>query len=163
MVSLPSGSSYALNVSAPGYLFYSENYTLGKTLKPTDVFNTDIPLNPIEAGERIVLKNIFFSTGSATLEEQSQSELKKLVEFLEKNPTMKIEVSGHTDDVGADDANMKLSQQRAESVKTYLVGKGIVADRIQSKGYGKTKPIASNATAEGKQKNRRTEFVVINK
>jgi outer membrane protein OmpA-like peptidoglycan-associated protein len=163
LVSLPSGSSYALNVSAPGYVFYSENYTLGKTLKPTDVFNTDIPLNPIEAGERIVLKNIFFSTGSATLEEQSQSELKKLVEFLEKNPTMKIEVSGHTDDVGADDTNMKLSQQRAESVKTYIVGKGIVADRIQSKGYGKTKPIASNATAEGKQKNRRTEFVVINK
>ncbi len=163
LVSLPSGSSYALNVSAPGYLFYSENYTLGKTLKASDVFEADIPMNAIEAGERIVLKNIFFASGSSTLETQSQTELKKLIEFLEKNPTMKIEVGGHTDDVGADDANMKLSQQRAESVKTYLVGKGILADRIQSKGYGKTKPIASNATPEGKQKNRRTEFTVLNK
>jgi outer membrane protein OmpA-like peptidoglycan-associated protein len=163
LLSLPAGSSYALNVSAPGYLFFSENYTLEKQLKPTDVFEVNIPLQPIEAGESIVLKNIFFATGSAALEEISQTELGKLLEFLKKNPSLKIEISGHTDDVGNEQSNLKLSQSRAEAVKNYLTEKGITADRLTAKGYGKSKPIALNTSEEGRKQNRRTEFTVLSK
>lgn len=163
LLSLPAGSSYALNVSAPGYLFFSENYTLEKQLKPTDVFEVNIPLQPIEAGESIVLKNIFFATGSAALEEISQTELGKLLEFLKKNPNLKIEISGHTDDVGNEQSNLKLSQSRAEAVKSYLTEKGISADRLTAKGYGKSKPIALNTSEEGRKQNRRTEFTVLSK
>lgn len=163
LISLPSNSSYALNVNAPGYLFFSENYTLGATLKPTDVFQVNIPLTPIETGEKIVLKNIFFATGSASLEAKSQAELLKLQEFLTKNSALKIEIGGHTDDVGADEANLKLSQERAESVKKFLLEKGIAAERITAKGYGETKPVAPNTTDEGRKQNRRTEFIVLSK
>ena len=163
LLSLPAGSSYALNVSAPGFLFFSENYTLEKELKPTDIFEVDIPLQPIEAGESIVLKNIFFATGSAELEAISQTELEKLLEFLNKNPSLKIEISGHTDDVGNEQLNLKLSQARAEAVKSYLVEKGIVAGRLTAKGYGKSKPIAPNTSDETRKLNRRTEFTVLSK
>jgi outer membrane protein OmpA-like peptidoglycan-associated protein len=163
LLSLPAGSSYALNVSAPGFLFFSENYTLEKELKPTDIFEVDIPLQPIEAGESIVLKNIFFATGSAELEAISQTELEKLLEFLNKNPSLKIEISGHTDDVGNEQLNLKLSQARAEAVKSYLVEKGIVPGRLTAKGYGKSKPIAPNTSDATRKLNRRTEFTVLSK
>ena len=144
-------------------MFFSENYTLEKELKPTDIFEVDIPLQPIEAGESIVLKNIFFATGSAELEAISQTELEKLLEFLNKNPSLKIEISGHTDDVGNEQLNLKLSQARAEAVKSYLVEKGIVPDRLTAKGYGKSKPIAPNTSDATRKLNRRTEFTVLSK
>jgi outer membrane protein OmpA-like peptidoglycan-associated protein len=163
LVSLPAGSNYALNVSAPGYLFYSENYKLGKSLKPTDVFEVDIQLNPIETGQSIVLKNIFFETGSFGLKNESQVELNKLVEFLSKNPTLVIEIGGHTDNVGNDQANMLLSENRAKSVVDFLVAKGLVTNRLQAKGYGETIPKGDNTTEKGREENRRTEFRIVKK
>jgi outer membrane protein OmpA-like peptidoglycan-associated protein/Tol biopolymer transport system component len=163
LVSLPAGSNYALNVSAPGYLFYSENYKLGKSLKPTDVFEVDIQLNPIETGQSIVLKNIFFETGSFGLKNESQVELNKLVEFLSKNPTLVIEIGGHTDNVGNDQANMLLSENRAKSVVDFLVAKGIFTNRLQAKGYGETIPKGDNTTEKGREENRRTEFRIVKK
>jgi len=163
LVSLPAGSNYALNVSAPGYLFYSENYKLGKSLKPTDVFEVDIQLNPIETGQSIVLKNIFFETGSFGLKNESQVELNKLVEFLNKNPTLVIEIGGHTDNVGNDQANMLLSENRAKSVVDFLVAKGIIVTRLQAKGYGETIPKGDNSTEKGREENRRTEFRIVKK
>ena len=163
LVTVPTGSSYALNVSAKGYTFFSENYKLGTKLKPTDVFDINIGLNPLATGEKIVLRNIFFESGSAELKKESAAELDKLFQFMTFNSTMKVEISGHTDDVGNDDANMKLSDSRAISVVNYLINKGILKDRLTSKGYGETQPIADNKTEEGKAKNRRTEFLIVGK
>jgi outer membrane protein OmpA-like peptidoglycan-associated protein len=163
MVSLPTGSSYALNVSAPGYLFFSENYTLGNDLKPTDQFKVNIELKPINTGENSVLKNVFFESGSALLKRESTSELDKLVEFLNLNKTVTAEIGGHIDNVGNDQANVLLSEERSQSVVNYLVGKGVNAARLKSKGYGETKPVADNSTEEGRKLNRRTEFTVISK
>jgi outer membrane protein OmpA-like peptidoglycan-associated protein/tetratricopeptide (TPR) repeat protein len=161
LVSLPAGSRYAVNVSTPGFLFYSGNYTLGKSLKATDVFQVDIQLSPIAAGETMVLNNIFFGSGSSSLLDESKTELNKLVELFAANPKMRVEVGGHTDNVGNDQSNMTLSDQRAKSVLNYLVEKGVAAGRMEAKGYGKTKPVAENTTEEGRSKNRRTEFRVL--
>jgi outer membrane protein OmpA-like peptidoglycan-associated protein/tetratricopeptide (TPR) repeat protein len=161
LVSLPSGSRYAVNVNAPGYLFYSGSYTLGKSLKPNEEFQVDIQLSPIAVGESMVLNNIFFASGSSALLNESKLELNKLVELFAANPKMKIEVGGHTDNVGNDQSNLALSEQRAKSVVAYLTEKGVTADRLTSKGYGKTKPIADNTSEDGRSKNRRTEFKVV--
>ena len=107
------------------------------------------------------LENVFFDTGKATLRPESFKSLNDIVEVLKMKPTMIIEIAGHTDDVGEDEANMTLSQNRAESVRKYIVSKGIVANRITAKGYGETQPIADNNTSQGKQKNRRTEVRII--
>ena len=110
-----------------------------------------------------MLKNIFFETAKATLKDESKTELNKLVELLTKNPTIKIEIGGHTDNVGVDAENLKLSDARAVAVKNYLTANGISADRLSTKGYGETQPIADNNTEVGRAKNRRTEFKVISK
>jgi len=160
LVTLPAGKEYALNVSKDGYLFYSENFSLEESsaLKPR---KEDIPLEPIEIGKKIILKNIFFETDKYTLKDKSKVELNKLIEFLTNNPGLKIKVMGHTDNVGADAYNKTLSQNRAKSVSSYLSSNGIGADRILSEGYGSKQPIADNSTAEGRAKNRRTEFQII--
>jgi OmpA-OmpF porin, OOP family len=107
------------------------------------------------------LNNVYFDTGKATLKPSSYAELNDLVEYMKLKPSVKIEVAGHTDDVGDDAANMKLSQDRAQAVKAYLMKKGIAADRIVAKGYGETRPVATNETPEGRQKNRRTEVTIL--
>jgi outer membrane protein OmpA-like peptidoglycan-associated protein len=162
LVTLPIGKDYMCNVSKDGYLFYSENFSL---IDYTDKepFLLDIQLNKIKEGVSIVLKNIFFETAKATLKDESKTELNKLVELLTKNPTIKIEIGGHTDNVGVDAENLKLSDARAVAVKNYLTANGISADRLSTKGYGETQPIADNNTEVGRAKNRRTEFKVISK
>lgn len=160
LVCLPSGKDYALNVSSKGYLFYSENFTLTHgTL--TEPYKKNVPLNKIKAGEKVVLKNVFFDTDKFDLKPTSKAELDKLVAFLQLNETMVIELSGHTDNVGNKKANQILSQNRAKAVKNYLLGKGILEGRLIAKGYGDTLPIATNDTEEGRAENRRTEFKVI--
>jgi outer membrane protein OmpA-like peptidoglycan-associated protein len=109
------------------------------------------------------LNNIFFETGKATLDNKSQNELDRLVKILKDNPTMEIEISGHTDNVGAADLNKKLSNDRAMAVVNYLVSKGIEKSRLVGKGYGMDKPVADNATEDGKQMNRRVEFTITKK
>lgn len=161
LVSLPSGSSYALNVSKQGYLFYSGNYTLGNSLTAGDEYQVDIQLSPIEVGGTIILNNIFFESGSASILNQSKPELNKVVELLNSNSKMRIEVGGHTDNIGNDLSNAALSEQRAKSVMNFLIEKGITATRIEAKGFGKSKPVADNTTELGRSKNRRTEFKVL--
>jgi outer membrane protein OmpA-like peptidoglycan-associated protein/tetratricopeptide (TPR) repeat protein len=161
LISLPSGSSYAVNADAKGFLFYSGNYTLGKELTQKDEYKVDILLSPVKAGSKVVLNNIFFEFGEAKLKSQSKVELNKLVQFLESNPDVRIEIGGHTDDVGNDEFNQKLSEQRATSVVNYLTENKIEAARLEAKGYGEKSPLATNATETGRAINRRTEFKIL--
>lgn len=162
LVSLPINKEYALNATAKGYLFYSENFVLkeGGIHNP---YKKDAPMKKIEVGKSVVLKNVFFETDKYDLNPKSKVELNKLVSFLEKNPTIKIELGGHTDNVGSAKANQILSNNRAKSVYEYLVAQGVAANRLTTKGYGDTKPIASNETEQGRAENRRTEFKIIAK
>ncbi|MGZ4091021.1 MAG: OmpA family protein, partial [Bacteroidia bacterium] len=118
-------------------------------------------LVPLEVGSTIRLNNIFFDVAKATLRPESFPELDRLAGLMTDNGKMQIELSGHTDNVGSDEANMKLSSDRAKTVTDYLVGLGIAAERIQAKGYGETKPLGTNDTEEGRQLNRRVEFTIL--
>jgi len=117
----------------------------------------------VAVGSKIVLKNIFFAFDKAILRDESTSELERLTKLLNDVPTLKIEISGHTDSKGADVYNQKLSERRAHAVVDYLVAAGIVKDRLTYKGVGEAEPVATNDTDEGRQENRRTEFKVIAK
>lgn len=160
LICLPTGKDYALNVSKNGYLFHSENFSL-KDYNRKEPYRLDIALQKLRPGASIVLNNVFFTTNRFDLLPESKIELNRLAELLKANPTIKIEISGHTDDVGAEEANLLLSQNRAAAVVTYLVGQNVVADRLQAKGYGETKPIADNSTEQGRARNRRTEFIIL--
>ncbi|MES2274756.1 MAG: OmpA family protein [Bacteroidota bacterium] len=162
LATLTSGKNYGLNISKNGYLFYSENFSLvGHQAK--NPFNISVLLEPIEVGSKVILKNIFFDTNRFDLQPISMAELKKLIDFLAINPTVKIEISGHTDDVGNDQINQTLSENRAKSVFQYLIDHGVSAGRLVFKGYGKTQPIVPNTNDESRAQNRRTEFKVIAK
>ncbi len=161
LVCLPIGKSYALNVSKDGYLFYSENFELKNTKTSRDPYNKDVAMKPIKIGESVVLNNIFFEFDKFDLKKESRSEMGKLISFLTKNPKMKIEISGHTDNVGSKIYNQELSEKRANSVKEYLVTNGITSERLQSRGFGDTKPVADNANEDGRTHNRRTEFSIL--
>jgi outer membrane protein OmpA-like peptidoglycan-associated protein len=159
LVSLPTGKRYALNASKDNYLFYSDNFEL-KESHSAEPFIKDVAMMPIKAGESIVLKNIFYETDKFDLKKESMIELDRLVAFLNKNPKVNFEISGHTDNVGTKAYNQTLSEKRAKSVYDYLLSKGISAARMSSKGYGDTKPVAENTTDKGRSQNRRTEFMI---
>jgi outer membrane protein OmpA-like peptidoglycan-associated protein/Tol biopolymer transport system component len=160
LVCLPTGKDYALNVSRSGYIFHSENFSLKNytSLKP---YQLDIKLQKLRPGSSIVLNNVFFETNSFDLKPESKIELDKLAELMKLNPAMKFELGGHTDNVGADENNLTLSQNRANNVVKYLVSKGIPADKLVAVGYGESKPVDTNDTEEGRKKNRRTEFKIL--
>jgi len=160
LVTLPVGKDYAFNVNRKGYLFYSDNFSLRGNTRDS-VFTVNIPLQPIEPGAMIVLKNIFFDSRKFDLEPESTGELDKLVMLLKDNPKLKIQIDGHTDNVGQAKDNLLLSDNRAKAVVTYLLSKGITQQRLTYKGFGATKPIADNNTEAGKSLNRRTELSVI--
>jgi outer membrane protein OmpA-like peptidoglycan-associated protein/prefoldin subunit 5 len=172
LVSLPSGKNYGLIVRKDSYLFHSENFNIPETAAYQEV-EKDICLKKIEIGSVIVLKNIFYDYNKATLRDASKNELDRLIKLLTENPTIKIELSAHTDSRGGESYNEKLSQRRAESCVTYLKDKGIVADRLVSKGYGESKLIKSDTEIAklkfedekeaAHQENRRTEFKIIAK
>jgi outer membrane protein OmpA-like peptidoglycan-associated protein len=162
LATLTSGKNYGLNISKSGYLFYSANFSLVGH-EPKNPFNISVLLEPIEIGNKVILNNIFFDTNKFDLKPESITELQQLVDFLTLNPTLHIEISGHTDDVGGDASNQALSENRAKAVYQYLISNKIPAERLVYKGYGKTQPIAPNTTDEGRQKNRRTEFKIIAK
>jgi len=117
----------------------------------------------VEVGTKVVLRNIFFETGKATLKPESYAELSNVLKFMEDNPSIRLEISGHTDNVGSRRVNQKLSEDRARAVVDYLVSKGIDRSRLESKGYADTQPVATNDTSEGRALNRRVEFKVIGK
>ncbi|WP_246138929.1 OmpA family protein [Mucilaginibacter frigoritolerans] len=162
LATLTAGNDYGLNISKTGYLFYSEHFSLAGH-EPTDPFNITVLLQPIEVGDKVILNNVFFDTNKFNLRDESISELQKLVDFLTLNPSLHIEVSGHTDNVGNDAANQVLSENRAKAVCQYLVNHSIGAARLSYKGYGKTQPISPNTTDDGRQKNRRTEIKIVAK
>ncbi len=159
---IPPGKNYALNVSHPNYLFYSENFSLKN--HPVDhPYVKDVAMQKMDVGQTVVLNNVFFESDRFDLEPESKVELNKLVQFLKDNPTLHIELGGHTDNSGTKEQNQTLSTNRAKAVYTYLVSKGIATERLSYKGYADSKPLASNDTPEGKAKNRRTEFKVTQK
>ncbi|MBE7170030.1 MAG: OmpA family protein [Williamsia sp.] len=160
LITLPVGRDYAFNVNRKGYLFYSENFPLSqKTADST--YNIDIPLQPLEANAIVVLKNIFFDVNKFDLRPESQIELNRVVALLKENPQLTIQINGHTDNAGKPADNLKLSNDRAQAVVSYLISQGIPAKRLLFKGFGATQPVADNKTEEGKAQNRRTELKVI--
>jgi outer membrane protein OmpA-like peptidoglycan-associated protein len=161
LVCLPANNDYALTVTRDGYLFYSENINLAGENPPTDPVLKDIPLEPLQTGAKVVMKNVFFETDRFDLMETSKVELNKLILLLDKNPDLKIEIGGHTDNVGKHDYNIKLSENRAKSVLNYLTENGIASTRLTYKGYGETQPVDINDTETGRANNRRTEFKVV--
>lgn len=161
LVALPTNRDYALNVSKEGYLFYSENFSLSGGSSDADPFLKNIPLKKIRVGQSIVLRNIFFETDEYTLKESSQVELNKVVELLTANEDLTIEISGHTDNVGEQAYNLQLSENRSKSVYDYLLGKGILLERLVYKGYGESQPVDTNDNEAGRANNRRTELTVI--
>lgn len=160
LITLPIGRDYAFNVNRKGYLFYSENFSFVQK-SPDSTYNIDIPLQPLEANASIVLKNIFFDVNKTDLKPESQVELDNLVQLMKDNPALKIQINGHTDNVGKAADNLKLSNGRAASVVTYITSKGISADRLSSQGFGATQPVDTSDTEEGRAKNRRTELKVL--
>ncbi len=159
---LPYGKNYSFNANAPGFIAVSDNLDLSDISEYKEI-TRDLYLVPVEIGETIRLNNIFFETAKWDLLPTSFLELDKLVKILSDNPVMEITISGHTDNVGNDDANQTLSANRARSVVDYLISKGIAAGRFQQAGFGETKPIATNDTDEGKALNRRVEFTINKK
>ena len=157
MVCLPVGADYAFSAASEGYLFHSENFSL-KNSDGNTPYQKDIAMKQITVGSSLVLNNIFYSSASSSLLKESFAELNTLVKLLNENPSLKVEIEGHTDNVGSEQYNNNLSQKRADAVKNYLVEKGIAESRLKSRGYGFTKPIADNSTEEGRAKNRRTQI-----
>lgn len=160
LVTLPVGKDYAFNVNRKGYLFYSDNFSM-KASHPDSSLTIDIPLQPIEAGAMIVLKNIFFDSKKWELKEESKTELDQVVLLMKENPQLKIQIAGHTDNVGAAADNLTLSNNRAKSVTAYLQQNGVDISRLQAKGFGATRPVADNNTEAGKAQNRRTELNIV--
>lgn len=157
------GNTYTLNAHKDNFFPQFEMFDFKTKRKKDTTVIKDLYLVPIEVGQVVKLNNIFFETGKATLKAASFPELDKVVTFLHDNPSVKIEIDGHTDNVGKKAANMKLSTSRAKSVETYLEKKGININNVTSKGFGDTKPVTSNATKAGKAQNRRVEFVIKGK
>lgn len=163
---VPENEEYGVNVSKKGYLFYSDNFVAKKPMKIKNsgkVGENDVELDKIEVGKKITLRNIFFDFDKATLKKQSFIELNHVVQFMKENPTVKIQLSGHTDYKGSAEYNMTLSTDRAKAALEYLAKKGVPRTRMEYKGYGKTQPIADNTTEEGRALNRRTEIMIIAK
>ncbi|MBN3035998.1 MAG: OmpA family protein [Bacteroidales bacterium] len=162
LISLRAGFNYGISVNKEDYLFHSENFDIPEDAVAKKI-QKDILLKKVAVGTRIVLNNIFFDFDKATLRPESTAELDRLFKLLIDVPTLKIEISGHTDNIGSATYNQKLSQERAKSVVDYLLGKGISQNRLTYIGYGFTQPVAPNDTEEGRQLNRRTEFKVLEK
>ena len=158
-ITLPTGKDYTFTVNRKGYLFYSELYALG-SMEADSVYRKDILLQPVELNAVSVFQNIRFASNSFELPAGALIELDRLLQVLTENPTLKVEISGHTDNIGKAEDNQVLATNRAKAIADYLKGKGIAADRLTYKGYGATQPVADNTTEAGRAQNRRTTFTI---
>jgi len=161
-VKFKEAKNYGVEIVAKDYLFFLDAVNLSDATTDEAVIQ-DFYLEKVEVGTKVVLENIYFETNKATLKPESYEQLGQVVKFLENNETIRLEISGHTDNVGSLKYNTKLSEQRAQSVVDYLVGQGITPSRLEAKGYAFTQPVAPNDTPEGREKNRRVEFKVLSK
>ncbi len=158
-VMLREGDKYEFNINGPkGYSFFNSTVDLKSE---TEKRSLDVELKPLNAKTSITLNNITFEPNSADLNEQSFAELNRVVLLIHDNPSIVVEISAHTDDLGSDNYNLKLSERRAESVVNYLVEKGVPVARLVPKGYGESMPLAPNDTEENKKINRRVEFKIV--
>ena len=160
---LPYGNRYAIRAEAKDFIPVSKNIDLTVQGTFKEIKNEDLVVAPIQTGVKVQMNNIFFEFGRATLQAESFFELDRMAEMMQSNQNMIIEIQGHTDNVGSDEANLKLSQQRADAVRDYFLKKKLPMERVRSVGFGEARPIASNATTEGQAKNRRVEFEIIRK
>jgi outer membrane protein OmpA-like peptidoglycan-associated protein len=161
-IALNGGEQYAVRAEADGYYPLSESLDARK-LGEYEEQVKDLLMSPIKMNVAIRLNNVFFDSGKFDLRSESFPELDRLVSFLKKNATVRIEIAGHTDNIGADKDNATLSQNRVNSVMQYVVSKGIAASRLTAMGFGEARPVASNDTEEGRQQNRRVEFTIVQK
>jgi outer membrane protein OmpA-like peptidoglycan-associated protein len=157
---LPSGAKYGYLAEAEGYVAVNANIDLNN-LEEYKEINQDLFLVPIETGATIVMNNIFFEFDKSSLQDDSYPELKRVIEFMTNNPDIEIEIAGHTDSLGPEYYNQGLSDRRAKAVFDYLVANGVASDRVVSRGFGESKPVASNDTKEGQAQNRRVEFKIL--
>lgn len=157
---LPYGNNYGFLASAKGFVSVSDNLDATELKEFTEI-KRDLYLVPAIAGETVRLNNIFFDFGKSELKPESFPELNRVVNMLNENQQMVIALSGHTDNVGSDEDNLKLSQNRINSVMNYLLNNGIKPERMTATGYGESKPVASNDTEEGRADNRRVEFTIL--
>jgi len=161
-ITLPFDQNYSIRATADKFFAISENLNLDSLFKAGyQEVHKDLYLVPIEIGQVVRLNNVFFDFDKWDLRPESFLELDRVVKLLNENPSIEIEMSAHTDAKGSDEYNIKLSDNRAASVRTYIISKGIDPGRIVSKGYGETKPIDTNDTDEGRQMNRRVEFTIM--
>ncbi len=160
LLGIPKRHAYRIGAAAKGYLPYSGYYVSDSAGVVTRIFHS-IELEPIKAGASIVLRNTFFALNSFEILPESSRDMDEALTVFSMNPGIIIEISGHTDNSGSDDYNLKLSRNRAESVVKYLISRGINPLQLLSKGYGSTQPVASNETEEGRRLNRRTEMKVV--
>lgn len=163
LVTLPVGKDYAFNVSKPGFLFYSRNFSLKDTSDQQKAFHLNIGLQPLEVNASTTLENIFFDFDQYDLKPESVAELNKVVQLMKTNPSLTIQINGYTDSTGTPQHNLALSQHRAQAVVNYLISRGIAKNRLQAHGFGAAHPVASNQIEEGRALNRRTEMVVTGK
>jgi outer membrane protein OmpA-like peptidoglycan-associated protein len=160
-LSLPSGSVYTIRLKTMNDTASYSRIDI-PSLQPGQSFDAPFVVDiQYEPPRTYTLNKVHFDTGKPTLRPESFKELNEIAEYMKIKEDEKYEVSGHTDNAGKEEDNLKLSQQRAEAVRNYLIKKGINASRLTAKGYGATKPVADNATAEGKQQNRRTEVTIL--
>jgi outer membrane protein OmpA-like peptidoglycan-associated protein len=161
-IALPAGKKYGFLATSTGFISVNQNIDLTKITQYKEV-NKDLMLVPIEVGEEVKLNNIFFDFGKFDLLEDSKPELNRVVKLLQSGTIKKIRIEGHTDNIGNAKDNQILSEKRAQAVADYLISSGVKSTQINVVGYGKTKPVASNDTEEDRQKNRRVDFVILEK
>jgi OmpA-OmpF porin, OOP family len=161
-ISLPAGSNYAFRADAKGFVAINDNIDLTQLDRYQEI-ERDLYLVPFEVGQTIRLNNIFFKFKEAAIQPESLPELNRVIRLLRDNPTLEIEIAGHTDSVGTERDNIRLSEDRAAAVRDYLVTQRIKLQRMSIRGYGKSEPISTNDSEEGRQRNRRVEFKILKK
>ncbi|NQU80936.1 MAG: OmpA family protein [Bacteroidetes bacterium] len=159
---LDEKKDYGIEITAQGYLVYFDILEVEEDTESNEFFRNFL-LKPIEVGEKVILKNIFFEFGKAVLTSDSYIELGRVLKLMSTNPGLRIEISGHSDNVGSYAYNQKLSEQRAKAVVDYLVDLGIDSARLEYTGYASSQPVATNDTEEGRAQNRRVEFKILSK
>ena len=162
MVRLPESKSYGIEIVAKNYLLFLDNVDLSQTARD-EITEKDFELVRVEVGAKVILQNIYFESGKSVIKPESYTSLANVVRLLENNPTIRVEISGHTDNVGSMKSNLKLSTERAKAVVDYLVANGIEASRLEYKGYAFQFSLFPNNTKEGRAKNRRVEFKILSK